>query len=300
VTWDIGAHHVSKSSVTVLGPQTLHTLDSPTVSFSGMIGNFNASVQLTPAGDRTDVMLTAEHTPFAGRSKAQIEGYVQGFRSQGDFQFSGGAVQAFTYAVHGYRADLTVTYDFAAIQGSADVNVPAAMTWPFFVGPIPMYISHSANVSLQSTLNTQSDAAMGTLHFTYGGDFGIARSGVAFQGSGGLENIVADTSGAQHASNVTSGVEALFEAPKISLGVGVPSAADVFGANVWFKVKSEIVSNLTIPNPFAQGKPSCLQVSGGVGAYYGGAINFFGISIAQEQTISSANKVLAQSGMACQ
>lgn len=41
-------------------------------------------------------------------------------------------------------------------------------------------------------------------------------------------------------------------------------------------------------------------MSGGAGAYYGGAINFFGVSIAQEQTISAANKVLAQSGMACQ
>jgi hypothetical protein len=299
VAWDIGANHVNKSSVSVLGPRTLHVTDSAPVTFSGTIGNFTASVELTPAGDRTNVMLTAEHTPFAGRSKAEIQGYVQAFRSQGDFQFGGGIVQAFTYGVRGYHADLTVTYDFAAIKGEAEVKVPAKMSWPFLVGPIPMYVSLSANVSLQSTLTAQNDAANGTIHFTYGGDFGVLRNGASFQGSGNLGNIVLETTGAQHAAQITSGVEALFEAPQLSLGVGVPSAADTVGANLWLKVKSEVVSNLTIPDPFAAGKPSCLQVSAGAGAYYGGTLNFFGVSLASEQTIVATNKILAQSGSAC-
>lgn len=85
----------------------------------------------------------------------------------------------------------------------------------------------------------------------------------------------------------------------ITLGVGVPSGSAVFDAGLYFKVKSEVVSNLTIPDPFAPGKPSCLQVSCGAGAYFGGSLTLFGAQIDRETTICAENRVLAKSGAAC-
>jgi hypothetical protein len=202
--------------------------------------------------------------------------------------------------VRGYHADLTANYQFAAIKGMQELKVPLSMVWPFLVGPIPMYVSIGLTLSMQSTLEGSGDAGSGTAHFVYGGDFGVTQNGASFQGNGGLGTLTFDITNAQHASNITSGVEMLLEAPKVSVGVGVPSASSVFDANLFFKVKSEVVSNLTIPNPFAMGKPSCLKVSCGAGAYYGGSLTLFGAQISQEATISAGNKIVAQSGSACQ
>lgn len=303
VAWDIGAHAVGKGPAAVLAPSSLRLLDTaPTpANFSGTIGAYNVTLALTPNGTRTNVAMTVEHVPFPGGAlKIDVTGYIESFRALGEYRFSGGSTQAFTYGVRGYHADLTATYRFAAIQGTQDLTIPLSMVWPFLAGPIPMYVSLGMNLGMQSTLNASGDAGSGTAHFTYTGDFGATQSGASFQGTGGLGNVTFDLANAEHASNVTSGVEALLEAPKITIGVGVPAASSAFGANLFFKVKSEVVSNLTIPDPFATGKPSCLTVSCGAGVYYGGSLTLFGAQIAQESTISAGNKVLAKSGSACQ
>jgi hypothetical protein len=303
VAWDIGAHHVGKTVVGVnalaLQSTVSQALETP-VSFSGPVGNYNVALTLTPNADQTDLALTATHTPFPGGSlEVGLQGHVGAFRSQGDFQFGGGSVQSFTYGVHGYRADLTVRYQFAAIKGSADMSIPLSMSWPFLVGPIPMYVSLGVELGLQSTLAQANDLGSGTAHFVYTGEFGVSRSGVSFQPTGGLSNYDFSLADATQASAVTAGVEVLLDAPKISVGVGVPAGSAVFDANLFFKVKSEIVSNLTIPDLLAPGKPSCLQVSCNAGAYYGGSLTLFGAQIDHESTISAVNREVAKSGSAC-
>lgn len=220
--------------------------------------------------------------------------------AQGDYQFSGGTEQSLTYGVHGYHADLSITYDIGSIQGSTDIKIPLRMTWPFLLGPIPMYVAFSVTLGMEATLATATDVGSGTAHLTYSGDFGFNRAGGAsFTSAGGLADVNFEITDAAEAGTITAGVEALLEAPKIILGAGIPSASTVFDASLYLTVKNEVVSNLEIPDALAPGKPSCLTVSCGTGAYYGGSLTLLGLHVDQENEIDAVSRVVGKTGDAC-
>ena len=233
-------------------------------------------------------------TSKVGNQQVKMRSTVKGqikMRARGHYSFDDGEVLSYDFYATDVdlEAEGSMEADGQSVKGEL-VNYPARIVVPFAVGPLPFYFAFGTAVKLTADVRAgQSIKFTGTVK--YKGDIGITGEGLSVtevtrtgtpEYGGNLEEDV----------SASAGVVASLATPRLELGVGVPSLANLGASGGLFV---DLRANMAVriqtggPNP-------CLFGGIGFGAYYGGKVQIFGLTFGAEEQIYQGFQKLRERG----
>ncbi|MFD2573591.1 hypothetical protein ACFSUS_23330 [Spirosoma soli] len=200
------------------------------LTYSGTIAGWNTEMKLTPTPDTLRINLKLVKK-VGGQDAAVVraEGWLSNFQQHTDIRIQNGELTSFVHENRNLKGQIEVK--FAAVQNASNVqatiSVPAELSFPIRVGPIPM----SLNIGLVAKVIPQlfgESSSEGSFKLTYDSDLGFAVRDGAPESRSALRNplyLLTGKTGSAGFEAVGFGVG--LEFPKISLrilgGIVVPS-----------------------------------------------------------------------------
>jgi hypothetical protein len=244
--------------------------------YEGKSGKWSTVFDLAPGEGGLDYSVATTFGGTVGSMTAKMNGTLRGMTQEVDLEIIGGVVAQYEELYYDVAGNVNFEVGAAKAQGEAKIGIPARLSLPFAIGPIPFRIDLGSSIAIATTLQADSSAEFaGSVKFA--GD-----AGVRFK-DGGLEYIASfDTtdlnlSESKQTSSVTAGVSALLNFPELSVGVGVPKVAE---GVAFLRFKSEAITNGTILLD-ANGETDgiCVEAGTNFGASYGGDAKFLGVKV---------------------
>lgn len=274
------------------------------------VGRVKAKVVYSKTDDgqhQLDLTLTGnEGISVSGKAKVKF----RGFRQTGLYEFTQSRANL-SIGYDSFDVSGEVQFDLTEVNGALKVGKNFGLVYPFMVGPIPMYVQLGAGFEIESTLANNGDTARAMGSFAWAGKFGVdVIPGISQTPFVQTARGESDLGEAAHVSQVTTGVNVNFDAPRIDFGVGlVPPAPahtvnmDEVNARVGFfaKIKSELVQNMEVLIDPLLGTVigHCLKPASNFGLFWGGEMRFFNVRTSTEQLVYGIEKEGTPSGTAC-
>lgn len=321
VSWDVGilAERIGRSGLAIVTAPLEGELPVPPgyertepTPFNGefTVGRVKAKVEYSKSDDgQHELALTLtgnEGISVSGKAKVKF----RGFRQTGLYEFTQSRANM-SIGYDSFDVSGEVQFDLTEVNGAIKVGKNFGLVYPFMVGPIPMYVQLGAGFEIESTLANNGDTARAIGSFAWAGKFGVdVIPGVSQTPFVQTARGESDLEEASHVSQITTGVNVNFDAPRIDFGVGlVPPAPahtvnmDEVNARVGFfaKIKSELVQNMEVFIDPLLGTVVgyCFKPSSNFGLFWGGEMRFFSVRSSTEQLVYGINKDGTPSGTAC-
>jgi hypothetical protein len=249
--------------------------------YEGNISNFGTVFDLSPAEVGLNFGLTTTFKGSVGTITSKMSGNVRGITHQASLDIIDGVVVGYDELY--YNVAGTVNFEVAAakVEGELKIAIPARLSLPVMVGPIPFRIDLGSSLEVATTLQADSTAAYsGSVKF-------VGNAGARFEQGGGVTYLASfDTTDlnlntSTQTSSVTAGFSTLLNFPELSIGVGVPELA---GAVAYMRFKTEGITNGTIlfdANGDTEGL--CVEAGANFGASYGGNATFLGVKVLEAE-----------------
>jgi hypothetical protein len=311
-TMDWGVNMAAASSgaqirIANLHPQTI-TQGGP-VSFEGKIGKFKLKAQITPAGNQFNLQFEGTYEPganVAGSGTIGGSGYIRLGNVSGGATFNGGTVSEFRHQLEQFEGQFTVTANLSDVAGNAKLKLPMAITVPFNVGGVPLYLMFSVTPEITSSISLSNSRLSGNASLSFNGRGGFALSGGVPEPSAAFNATPSASGGNGSASTPnTAGIGLAVDAPRIDLGIGLPAlgisvATDPNPAtgygSLFVKNKVELVLN----HIFSGNPPRpCLTLNKNIGIFAGGEFSLFGFGAVTERQLVGWNAPPQRNGAGC-
>jgi hypothetical protein len=177
-----------------------------------------------------------------------------------------------------YQVDGSVNFEVGGVNVTGEVllTVPARLTLPIMVGPIPFRIELGSSVELRSNISVENSARFAG-STTFVGDAGVQYrpdTGVKYIAS--FDAVDPKLARSQQTTSITGGFGTMLNFPELSVGVGLPNIAEGTG---FLRFKTESVTNAS----FSTERDICIEASTNFGASYGGNAKFLGITVFDEE-----------------
>ncbi len=212
-----------------LGPYQLRPTDrsETALKYSGEVGSISVEVEIAPAGDRLELNLKGSKNAAGQGLLVEADGWVGGFRSTGNIQYSGGELTQFNYENDDLQGELEIKFVATRLGQQPEIfRLPLRLDIPFVVYGIPMKLGLGANLSVTPELTGESSSEV-AFKVTYSGSQGFGWSQTSARALGGLDNqaldlVTGDTAGF---GPVGLGVTLAFPVMQLSIlhGTVVPS-----------------------------------------------------------------------------
>ncbi len=312
-SWDIGADLSQPVAIaptlpslrTESAPTALCEPDSdggpclPKLTFSGKLGNLDASQQFIKNPDGSLKMTLTIKYPEAGGAVLSVAGtaLLLSFRQRGEITLAkGGQIQGF-FGLD--RVDLDLDLSVGAVaMGTSDntFKYPLELTFPFGLGPLPAYFKLGGKIALNPSLSSTS-SARSHVRYHVAGNIGVKVVGTDVTVFGSLPTVdekLPSATDTDTVSTVTAGLGVMVEFPRVTFGIGVAKVAASEGFLVG---KSEVVINEVIRlDGMGLIAGNCTTVNANVGAYAGGTLRLLGKSFTQEKQIFGATHQAVKAG----
>ena len=223
------AQHWSQGMNVFLGPLQLQPAEwsETALKFTGEIGSLAIEIEIKPAGQRLEISLKGTKNVAGQALLVEVSGWVEGFRSTGNIQYSGGELQQFRYENRELKGQLNIHVVGTRLGQEPEIfRLPLRLDMPFVVYGIPMTLSLGANLSVTPELTGESSSEV-EFNVTYSGSQGFAWSQTSASALGGLDNQVLDmvTGDTAGFGPVGLGVTLAFPVMQLSIlhGTVVPS-----------------------------------------------------------------------------
>lgn len=277
-------------------------------SFS--VGRVSAKVVYSKSADQHQLAITLtgkEGIKVSGKAKVKF----RNFRQHGLYEFAQS------------QANLAIGYDSFDVSGEAQFDLTEVngtvkldkrnfgLVYPFMVGPIPMYVQLGLGFEIDSTLANNGDTATANGTFAWRGDFGVdVVPGISQTPHVTTRQGRSDLGQASHTSQITTGVNVNFDAPRIDIGVGLVPPAPAQSVNLdgvqarvslFAKMKTELVQNMEVLYDPLLGTliGYCFRPAANFGLLWGGELRFFSVSASTEQQLYAIEKKGKPSGTVC-
>ena len=168
------------------------------------------------------------------------------------------------------------------VKGSIKFAPKVALTFPFAIGPVPMYASLSTAIEIDSTVATKDAVFTATGGFSMVGDLSMAASlGEGADVTGTLRSFTPKETTLKYETTFTTGIRIAVDVPKLSFGLGRPSilSGSIFGTHA-----VELVANVEL-DPFNRDRGECTTVNANAAIFAGGELDVLGFKKSQKTTL---------------
>jgi len=274
--------------------------ENGTLTFNGTIADFATSLKISPASDGFNLSMTAKYEQGTALANIAGTGTLRAFQNRGSIELFESTVKEFSLVFDRIEGDFTVEAGGVRLgTGEQKISIPARLTVPIRLGPIPARISVGGTLEVSSGLNTESSMEM-KARFQFNGTAGIRKRNGVLEPLGELLSKNLTHQSAKGTATVDIGYGVLMSFPEISFGIGLPGT----GGEAYFKVKNESLTNITYryeaagPYPVITG--NCTESHVNLGAYYGGSLKVLDITLAEaERLLYSHLNPAVKNGDAC-
>lgn len=278
------------------------------VAWSGTVGSFVVDGKITPGADVHDLLLNVSSKNGDGALKLSIEGKVKPFTARGKFDFVAGKVNECWIRIDDVDADAVIDLDAASVAVEGSYRIPLAFSFPFALGPIPMFASLGMALELRAGLLFKDDQLKNHRQFHLHGSTGLQFRDGSIVPLGQVET----SSASVEDSSVSSKFGLVFgyqaDLPRIDIGVGrpdvpglqigkVPDGTSLRGS-VYTRLGFEGVSKHLVQTK-SDKRVGCLEESSNVGAFVGGELKLFSVAFSAEQEVWGVVREAPKSGDGC-
>jgi hypothetical protein len=278
------------------------------VSFEGKIGKFKLKAQITPSGDTFNLQFEGSYEPGANTAISGTiggTGFIRLGNVTGGATFNGGTLSEFRHQLESFEGQFTVQANLTDAAGNVKLKLPMAITVPFAVGGVPLYLMFSVTPEFTSSISRSGSSLSGSATITLSGRGGFALSGGVPSPSAAFNATPTATGGGNASTPNTAGIGLAVDAPRIDLGIGLPTRAVSVATDpnpesgygtLFIKNKFEMVLNHVF-----SGSPSrpCLTLSKNIGIFAGGEFSLFGVGAVVERQVVGWNAAPVRSGAGC-
>jgi hypothetical protein len=262
--------------------EPLSSFEDGKLHYSGSIANFATTFDLEPGPTGLDFSFTSKYGEGETRISAALSGTLHGLTHEFELDIAGGELEK--YEENYYAVDGDVRFNVGAVQlgGQTKIEVPARLSLPILIGPIPFRLDVGSGLEVQSSLVGSTSAIFsGSSKFT--GSAGVKVTGGKVDYFANFDTVDLKLDKSEHVAVVTSGLDVLLNFPEVTVGIGVPKVAD---ANAFMRFKTEGISNATVTVDVAGGVPIvsavCIEARTNFGASYGGKAQFLGVNLFED------------------
>lgn len=312
VAWDVGVD-VSAPIQRNDGSGMLKPLAAPQIvcaspdapgcksTFSGSLGNLKAEQEMETAPDGSLTMKLTMEYPQEESSvlKVALDATVRSFRNEGAVVIHGGSLESAYVTLR--DIDIEVNLDAGAVAiggGDNTFKFPIKLTFPFELGPIPAYLTVSAELELDPELSNQSSFRART-KFHVNGSTGFTVDGSTITATGSLDNVGGAepaASNVSYISTLNAGFGVLFTFPRVGMGIGLVDNASLEG---YVAPKVEVVMNQALKTDgLGIISSSCATIQGNFGVFAGGTFRFGKIELEQEKQLFGKTRQIYKDGRA--
>jgi hypothetical protein len=292
--------------------QPLGTFEDGNLSFSGAIGPFATSFELSPGPDGLDFEMSAKATADFERgdlqsfganaiANAAMSGTLHAFTQTLNMKIEGGVVTGYDLRVE-VSGDVSLEAGAVELGGETKLQIPARLALPVLIGPIPFRVELGGSLEIATTL-TANTSALVKGHSKFRAYAGPVIEGAEVRYAGALETADLVLDKAENVATIDSGATFLLNFPEVTVGVGFPKLLDASAA---VRFKTEVISNISLRYEAAGNFPvitgNCLSSRTNFGASYGGDVKFLGFTlpVLEETQIFGKLGTLSQTGEACE
>jgi hypothetical protein len=310
-TMDWGVNMATASSgarlqIANLQPQT--TTQGGPVSFEGKIGKFKLKAQITPAGNQFNLQFEGTYEPganVAGSGTIGGTGFIRLGNVTGGATFNGGSISEFRHQLESFEGQFSITANLSDVAGNAKLKLPIAITVPFVVGGVPLYLMFSVTPEITSSISLTNSRLGGSASISINGRGGFTLSGGVPEPSAAFNATPNATGNGSASTPNTAGVGLAVDAPRIDLGIGLPTRAfsvatdpnpEAGYGTLFIKNKFEMVLNHVF-----SGNPArpCLTLNKNMGIFAGGEFSLFGFGAVVERQVVGWAAPPVRSGAGC-